>query len=628
MNSLTFSLLLLCLSLQAYGLQSRQYHVSPSGKDSYAGTKISPLKSISAAAALAHPGDTITVHEGIYRERINPPRGGSDENNRIVYRAAPGEQVVIKGSEIVKDWEHLKYDTWKTIIPNSFFGDFNAFDDEIRGDWFDGKGRTHHSGAIFLNGHWLTEAATLDGVLCIIGDTPKWFAEVDTMNNGHGTTTIWAQFKDVDPNKELVEATTRQTVFYPDKPGRNFITVRGFILEQAATPWAPPTAEQIGLIGTHWSKGWIIEDNTIRYSTCVGISLGKYGDEWDNIGATSDAYNESIVRARNNGWNKGTVGGHLIRNNHIYNCEQAGIVGSMGCSFSNIIGNEIHDIHVRKLFTGAEMAGIKFHAPVDLNIVGNHIYRTHMGIWLDWMTQGTRVSGNLLHDNYGFCDLHLEVNHGPYLVDNNIFLSTVSVVNSSQGGAFAHNLFVGQIRRAQEFTRETPYLEAHGTAIKGLSPIQSGDDRFLNNVFVPSRLQPTGWLAAARNGMEAFNGAEAPMIARGNLFFPNAPASEFEQKPVQRVQDSPNITFFEKEDGFYLTITVDEVWTNSSRSLVTSAILGKTRTGGENFEQPDGTPYRIDTDYFGKKRNFENPTVGPFEITKTGKQMIQVWPKD
>jgi alpha-L-arabinofuranosidase len=37
--------------------------------------------------------------------------------------------------------------------------------------------------------------------------------------------------------------------------------VRGFTMRHAATPWAPPTAEQIGLIGTHWSKGWIIEDN-------------------------------------------------------------------------------------------------------------------------------------------------------------------------------------------------------------------------------------------------------------------------------------------------------------------------------------------------------------------------------
>jgi alpha-L-arabinofuranosidase len=37
-------------------------------------------------------------------------------------------------------------------------------------------------------------------------------------------------------------------------------------MSQAATPWAPPTAEQVGLIGTNWSKGWIIENNTVSDS--------------------------------------------------------------------------------------------------------------------------------------------------------------------------------------------------------------------------------------------------------------------------------------------------------------------------------------------------------------------------
>ena len=28
------------------------------------------------------PGDTITVHAGVYRERVNPPRGGTSEEIR------------------------------------------------------------------------------------------------------------------------------------------------------------------------------------------------------------------------------------------------------------------------------------------------------------------------------------------------------------------------------------------------------------------------------------------------------------------------------------------------------------------------------------------------------------------
>ena len=63
------------------------------------------------------------------------------------------------------------------------------------------------------------------------------------------------------------------------------------------------------------------------------------------------------------------------------------------------------------------MAGIKIHAAVDTLIAGNHIHRTGRGIWLDWMAQGARVTGNLLHDNDGTQDLFFEVNHGPFLID-------------------------------------------------------------------------------------------------------------------------------------------------------------------------------------------------------------------
>ena len=44
-----------------------------------------------------------------------------------------------------------------------FSGDFNPYNDLIRGDWFDRKGRDHHTGAVYLNGDWLTEARTARG---------------------------------------------------------------------------------------------------------------------------------------------------------------------------------------------------------------------------------------------------------------------------------------------------------------------------------------------------------------------------------------------------------------------------------------------------------------------------------
>ena len=54
------------------------------------------------------------------------------------------------------------------------------------------------------------------------------------------------------------------------------------------------------------------------------------------------------------------------------------------------------------------MAGIKFHGAIDVEISRNHIYRTTLGIWLDWMAQGAHVTGNLLNGNHQ-CDLFIEV---------------------------------------------------------------------------------------------------------------------------------------------------------------------------------------------------------------------------
>ena len=412
----------------AASLQAAEFHVAPSGNDGNLGTQPAPFRTIQHAANLAQPGDAITVHEGVYRERISPPRGGESDAKRIVYQAAPGEKVEIKGSEIVKNWAKVQDDTWKATLPNSFFGSFNPYSDLIHGDWFNPKGRPHHTGAVYLNGEWLAEAARLADVLKPMASRPLWFGQVDKAN-----TTIWAQFKGVDPNEQRVEINVRRTVFYPEKTGVNYITVRGFTLRDAATPWAPPTAEQVGLIGTHWSKGWIIENNVISHSVCSGISLGKYGDEWDNKSADSaEGYVKTIERALKNDWSKENIGSHVVRNNTISHCEQAGVVGSLGAAFSVVTGNTIHDIHVRQLFTGAEMAGIKFHAAIDVRIAGNHIYRTCRGLWLDWMAQGTRVSANLFHENQSE-DLFVEVDHGPFLVDNNVFLSPRTLLQSFAG---------------------------------------------------------------------------------------------------------------------------------------------------------------------------------------------------
>ncbi len=616
---------LLVLPLAFTAAHATEFHVAIRGSDANPGTKSAPVRTIQRAAELAQPGDVITVHEGIYRERVNPPRGGTSGKRRIVYQAARGELVEIKGSEPVKGWVKVQEHVWKLTLPNAFFGTFNPYKELIHGDWFDPKGRPHHAGAVYLNGEWLVEAATLDEVtatgappawLSRLGEPALWFGAADESN-----TTLWAQFKGINPNEHNVEINVRQTVFYPDKPGRDFITVRGFTLRDAATPWAPPTAEQVGLIGTHWSKGWIIEDNVVSHSVCSGIALGKYGDQWDNTSANSaEGYVKTIERALQNGWNRETIGHHLVRNNTISHCEQAGIVGSLGAAFSTVTNNTIHDIHIRRLFTGAEMAGIKFHAAIDCVISHNHISRTCLGLWLDWMAQGTRVSANLFHDNDR--DLFVEVNHGPFVVDNNLFLSRASLLDMSEGGAYVQNLFHGTIVSVPEPNRQTPYHPAHSTAVAGLKSIKGGDCRYYNNLFA------CGGAAAPKEatgcGLASYNDREYPLQTGGNIFYAGARSYVQEARCVISASTDPEVQLIAHGPDLRLQFRAGAELKEADTRLVTTALLGKARTPGLAYEQPDGSPLRIDRDYFGAKRS-KTPTPGPFERVGAGLITLTVW---
>ncbi len=610
---------------------SHEYHVSVEGNDGYHGTSSNPFRTISRAAEVARPGDVITVHEGIYRERVNPPVGGRSEKKRITYRAAAGEKVEIKGSEIITGWEPQGRGVWRASIPNVLFGDHNPFAINVAGDWLV-DGHWNHTGEVYLNGHSLYEAETLEGVMNPVAHIRaldkeaaryKWYAEV-----GGSTTMLWANFHAADPNKEMVEVHVRETCFYPDAPGRNYITVDGFHMSQAATQWAPPSAEQVGILGTHWSKGWIIRHCIIHDSKCSGITLGKDRKSGHNgwIAGTSgaDHYNRIIIKAlEGSGWSMEHIGGHLVRDNTIYNCEQAGICGSLGAIASKITGNHIYNIYIRRQFFGYEIGAIKFHAPIDVIIARNCLHDAHKGIWLDWMTQGTRISGNLCYSNE-MADLFVEVSHGPYLVDNNLFLSSTAVENWSEGGAYVHNLIAGEIRLNKVLDRSTPFHHPHATTIMGMSNITLGDDRFYNNIF----MAPASTVSRSdRSGLNAYNvmDYEHPVYIDNNVYGGDAVPFKGEKAHVVLSFHDAGLKLEEQAGSLYLELALDDTLRKMKNPQVNSELLGTSVRTGSAWENPDGSSLEIDRDFFGKERSNLNPSAGPFEDPGSGLLRLKVW---
>lgn len=139
------------------------------------------------------------------------------------------------------------------------------------------------------------------------------------------------------------------------------------------------------------------------------------------------------------------------------------------------------------------MAGIKIHASIDVLIQNNRIHLAGRGLWMDWMAQGTRITGNLLYEN-------------------------------------------------------------------------STDDLF---------------------------------------------------DPMIRVTD--------EGDTVSLEISIGHELKQAATIAVTTELLGKTRVSELSFENPDGSPLAVRTDYFGKERDSARPSAGPFETPGEGTVRIKVW---
>lgn len=627
MNKLFYCIALFVFTSQ---LSAKEYHVSPQGSDAGGGGALSPLKTIHAAAQKALPGDTVTVHNGVYREWVNPLNGGESEDKRIVYRVAEGEKAELKGSELIRTWtkEKKAKGVWKVTLPHSFFGNYNPYNDPLFGDWFHNYGQVHHTGDVYLNDVSLYETKSIDKVWTPDtirsvrdpqGTTRVWFASVDA-----DYTTIYANFGNANPNKETVEIAVRPTCFYPTRQGLNYITIQGFHISQAATQWGAPTAEQVGMVATHWSKGWIIENNRMKNSRCNGITLGKERGTGHNLESTDSRldgtahYIEVIFNTLRHGWSRANVGSHIVRNNVISDCEQTAICGSMGGAFSEIYGNHIYNIWSKRQFGGAEMAGIKLHGAIDTYIHHNRIHQCGYGVWLDWMAQGARVSSNLFYRNTGE-DLFTEVDHGPMIVDNNFFLSPQSIRENADGVAYLNNLFAGNINRFDD-SRYTPYHLNHSTEVKGLKTIVNGDHRFYNNIFVG------GDRKDVKYGLCVYDVAQWPIHAEDNLFCNGAqPMAQKEQGRVANGYQ-PALKLEETEDGVYLSLTLDEEALAILKSKPIDACrLGKTKLSGYPYEHADGTPFVLDQDYFGTLRSKTAPVSGPVETLSPTVGRIKVW---
>lgn len=646
-------------------------YVDANSKGEGNGTKELPYKTISSAAAVALPGDEVIVAPGTYREYVNPVNAGT-EDNRIVYKSEKPLGAIITGAEILTDWTKYEGDVWTARVNNSIFGDYNPYTTIVYGDWYFAK-PDKHTGCIWLNDEALYEALSIDECLAAKSyecswdpenSHRKWYTQQDAKKN---ETVVYANFGGLDPNKEKVEITVRRECFMPGEEGIGYITVSGFDINKAATTWAPPAAYQDGMISPHWSKGWIIEDCNIWGSKCAGICVGRYFDPensnfytTEHVKSPTQMERDSVCRGQYYGWLKENIGSHIIRRNNIHHCEQGGIIGRMGGVFSIIEDNHIHHINNMMELGGAEIAGIKMHAAIDVVMRRNHIHHCTMGIWCDWEAQGTRITQNLLHDNMrpSFAkplrggmtcqDIFVEVSHGPTLIDNNVLLSDASLRIATQGVAVVHNLCAGAFTMVGEGTtwRYTPYHIPHRTEVMGFMTILHGDDRIYNNIFIQKWPSEDFVLEHEKDHIENRKVGTAvfdeyptydewikmfdvndeypnmmkhenchfehlPVWIDGNAYLNGAGHWKNEKNGLSDNSDKSFVDILEKDGGFFLDTNIYDAIDGFKVNMISTDTLGKAFEPQQKFENPDGTPITFDCDFLGNKRS-SSIIPGPF----------------
>jgi len=600
-----------------FSLQATTYVVNnqaSNASDANAGTIAAPLKTIQAGADKAQPGDTVLVKAGIYREWVKPPRGGSSNQARIVYKAAPGENVSIRGSAQITSWVDQGNNVWLASLDNTMFGTFNPYTTIVGGGWYIAALNYNiYAGEVYLNGQALYQKNALSAVQSTAN---SWY----TTQSG-GKTAIYANFGGANPNTSLTEINARKFVIFPDVAGLGYITIDGFDIRHAADYWCyhGQTEMQGGAVGTKWGLRWIIQNNTIAYAKCNGIGIGSVSQP----GSYTYSYPAAPVRMPDGS----TFGHDTIRGNHITRCGQSAIYGSAGAFQCVIEKNVFDNIGYKQEFGGWERAIIKFHYPIDV-IIRNNYFRVLTAdnndcpcIFFDWGAQNTRVThnvfycplrtGNVVQEGSG---LKFEKNHGPMLVDNNVFI-TMENNEWSGGGIFVHNLFVNCPAQFSLGCSNT--FVAHTTTdLKSFTDCGAFiDDHWLNNIFIAKA--PTCWLNSITYDYQ--------------LYLDNAPKrteTTFDAHSLSDPGTPTNWSVSQDSAHLDLTLTLSAAAVAKYCPQITASGIGKLTASNMGIEEMDGTPINIATDYYNAALNVSAIHPGPIQSIKQGSNTFKLWPQD
>ena len=366
-------------------------------------------------------------------------------------------------------WEPVGGTVWKAAVPNSLFG---ALQPVRRGDRrrLDRLPREasprKHLGDVYLNGQQLlrgaeprarcrtrrcgrrcstTGPATTDRIRDPEQTRHVWYAEV-----GADETTIWANFQGADPNAEARRDQRAPLRLLPHRAPRRLhhgarlrAGARRDSLGPADRRPARPDRPELGEGLDHRGQRHPRREVLGGLARQGGLDRPQLRHA---APATSPATSTSSSRcsppARSAGTASTSARTSSAATPSTTAARTASSVTSAACSRRSRTTTSTTS-RSSASSTATRSPASSCTRRIDVVIRHNRIHDCSLGTWLDWQTQGTRVSRNLFYGNNR--DLFVEVSHGPYLVDHNVLASPVSLELFSQGGAFVNNLVCGTV---------------------------------------------------------------------------------------------------------------------------------------------------------------------------------------
>jgi len=255
-----------------------------------------------------------------------------------------------------------------------------------------------------------------------------------------------------NPSEHLVEQASASSIIRSTYTG---ITVSGFLIEKSAVQ------AQYGGIDAEYNgrKGWVIQNNEIRYHHGAGVSV--------------------LTRS--------SAGGSILRGNFIHDNGQEGIDG---CGSDHVVEhNEISHNNTLGYDPFWEADGVKFgcgtgYEVEDLTFSGNYVHdNAGNGLWLDINSYNITITRNRISNNGFTCSANSVpgsscANNGGDQVGDGIVLEisdrcmiSNNTLTNNGFTATAPNTSSGFYVSAAILLAETPNCEVYGNRVRGVQGI-------------------------------------------------------------------------------------------------------------------------------------------------------------